>query len=214
MQWVLLLHAECLALDVQFLWAPPATAENIWKRFFFFAVRVLKLLCSCRGSHVIDRGLCCSPHCVLRCEELQQELAGFCCSHHDQAGFAHPDVPRGTWRLLGRVKIWIFTFFFSCCNKEQSMCCISLNLEQNLFGKLLQIKPCILFMVGQTRRVKEALPRAAAVLCQPQGHGNTAVPGSAGQHSRNGASSLAHVSSFLELARDDTESLLGPLPPN
>lgn len=85
-----------------------------------------------------------------------------------------PDVPRGTWRLLGRVKTGIFNlFFFSCCNKEQSMCCIYLNLEQNLFGKLLQIKPCILFMVGQTRRVKKlcqelllscASPRAMATL--------------------------------------------------
>lgn len=37
---------------------------------------------------------------------------------------------------------------------------------------------------------KEALPRAADVLCQPQGHGSTALPGSAGCHSRNDARSL------------------------
>lgn len=37
---------------------------------------------------------------------------------------------------------------------------------------------------------KEALPRAADVLCQPQGHGNAALPGSAGWHSRNDARSL------------------------
>lgn len=37
---------------------------------------------------------------------------------------------------------------------------------------------------------KEALPRAADVLCQPQGHGNAALPASAGQHSRSDARSL------------------------
>lgn len=131
----------------------------------------------------------------------RQELAGFCCSHHDQPGFAYPDVPMGTWRLLGRVKVGVL-FFFSCCNKEQSMCCIYLNLEQNLFGKLLQIKLCILFMVGQTRRVEKlcqellmscASPRAmATLLCLvllasiPE-----MVPGA-----------WAHVSSFIELGSD------------
>lgn len=101
-----------------------------------------------------------------------QELAGFCCSHRAQPGFVRSRCAHGHLEAAGQSSSRIFNFF-SCCNKEQSMCCIYLSIEQNLFGKLFQKKPCILFMAGQARRVKRlcqellmscASPRAMATL--------------------------------------------------
>lgn len=53
--------------------------------------------------------------------------------------------------LVSIVKIGFF--FFSCCNEQQSMYCIYLNIGQNLFWKTAPKKPCVLFMVGQIQRV-------------------------------------------------------------
>lgn len=109
-QRVLLLHAERLALglgkdlDVQFLWAPPAAAENIWKSFFF-AVRVLKLPCSSEPAEVyIALTLLLFPLCAKVWWTSGRSWLRFVALTTTSLFLHTPHVPMGTWRLLGRVK--------------------------------------------------------------------------------------------------------------
>lgn len=95
----------------------------------FFAIRVLKLLCSSGLAEVhislTEASVALSPR-VLRCDELAgRSCLGFFAPTMTSLVLHAPDVPMGTWRLLGRVKVgFIYLFIYLAAVTKNKACAV------------------------------------------------------------------------------------------